>query len=149
MSTQPHATPPAGLPGHRNPPPPPSPTGSRLAPALTYLRAKVAAAALDPDHLCIMRASHVETLLQSYDEQQQQLRQRERPTVCFNQKVTVTLNALGLKIWTQGGYPPHMAATGELHVELWMLMYVFGPHLFNGADLPFTTNGFLLEPLCI
>jgi hypothetical protein len=66
----------------------------------------------------------------------------------LNQRATVTLTEVGRNIWLASPYSTaHITQGGQLRTELWELMHVFGPHMFNGCDMPFTTTTVKLEPL--
>ena len=67
----------------------------------------------------------------------------------FNQRANVKLTSLGLQIWKDTGNDVINPATqeGAIRTELWHLMHVFGPHLYNGCDMPFQGAGIKLESL--
>lgn len=67
----------------------------------------------------------------------------------LNQYAEVVLTAHGCAVWMLSPYSgtEQLATDGTLRAPLWILANVFGPHLFNGCDMPFANADVQLQPL--
>jgi len=66
----------------------------------------------------------------------------------LNQRANVVLTEKGREVLAGAEqYNIHVTQEGKVRVELWLLMHVFGEHLFNGCDMPFVDAEIVLEPL--
>ena len=73
----------------------------------------------------------------------------------INGDVRVKLTPLGRQIWRsywkphdpEGNMEKKIDPDGWLKIQLWEVMATFGPHMYNGGDVPFETEIILeVEP---
>lgn len=73
----------------------------------------------------------------------------DRPlAINLNVYVEVELTDTGKKIWIEYpfAHPPRIEAAPR-DLQLWELMKIFGPHIFNGMlEVPFVGNTIVLRP---
>lgn len=64
-------------------------------------------------------------------------------TFNINDEVRIKLTELGEKLYTEK-YSKHYFAkkdeNGYIEIQLWQVMSIFGPHMYNSGDLPFETD---------
>jgi hypothetical protein len=77
------------------------------------------------------------------------MRRGAKMDININNKVKVKLTQAGLKAATDAGYQ-HMAQKedeeGYSSFQLWVLMSIFGPHMYNGMpEVMFEKNSIRIE----